>query len=324
MELRVLSADDLQRALPMPACIECMRSVFAEFSRGNTIMPARAHIDTPRGTVLVMPSYLTQSGDCAVKIVSVYGDNPRQGLRMINGLVVVLNVQTGLPCALLDANTLTAIRTGAAGGVAADLLARRDASTVALFGAGDQARTQLEALLVVRPIQRVLLLSRSRASAEKFATEVGNWPSAPTVEIFTDPAAAIAQADVVITATTAEQPLFDGRQLKPGTHVTAVGSFQPHVRELDEVTVQQARVVVDSRAAALAEAGDLIQAGLDASGGDAVVELGEVITNPALGRRDNEQLTVFKSVGLAVQDAAAAACALQTAANEDYGTIVQL
>jgi ornithine cyclodeaminase len=301
----------------MRDCIELMRVAFAQLSSGKTVVPHRISVDTRQGTTLVMPAYLPDNGDLAVKIVSVYNDNGSRGLPAINGLVIILDDQTGLPTVIMDGGTLTAIRTGAAGGLAADLFAREDAAIVALFGAGVQARTQLEAAMAVRHIEQVYLRSRTQAAAEKFATEISTWPDAPVVEIVDDPRDAVRKADLVIAATTSATPVFAGSDLQPGAHVTAIGSFKPDVQEIDQETVRRSRLFVDSRADALSEAGDLILSGVNHAD-----ELGEVINGDVAGRIGPEDITFFKSVGVAVQDAVSAGAAAAQAARLNLGQLV--
>lgn len=266
-----------------------------------------------------MPAYVPDNGDLTVKMVSVYPDNTSQNMPVINGLVVVLDDQTGMPSVIMDGGSLTAIRTGAAGGLAADVLARKDAANVALFGAGVQARTQLEAAMAVRRIEQVFLKSRTRANAEKLATEIATWPDAPAVDIVDDPHDAVPNADLVIAATTSTSPVFDGSDLQPGTHVTAVGSFKPEVQEVDEETVHRSRLFVDSRAAAFSEAGELINAGITHAD-----EIGEVINGDVSGRREPEDITFFKSVGIGVQDAVAAGAAAKQAVRLEIGQLLKL
>jgi ornithine cyclodeaminase len=254
-----------------------------------------------------------------IKIASVYSQNPTHGLPMIAATVLILSPETGFPLALMDGTSLTGIRTGAGGGLAADLLARPDAAVVGLFGAGVQARAQLEAVLAVRSIRRVNLLSRTKASAQKLAAEIAGWPDAPEVVLTDSPRETITEADIIIGATTSTTPLFDGSDLKPGTHVTGVGSFTPQMQEIDAVTVARARIVVDSREACLAEAGDLIIPGakIDA-------ELGEIVNGTQPGRQSSAEITFFKSVGVAVQDAAAGAAVLAAAEAQGLGLLVDL
>lgn len=319
MDLRILSAADVYHALPMANAIELMRTVFAQVSAGEVNIPPRLHLNAAAGTFLVMPALLHSSGDFCVKVVSVYAENPRRGLPALNGLVMVFDLGTGLPRAVLNGQALTAIRTGAAGGLAADLFARKEARSAVLFGAGVQGRSQLQGVLAVRRITRVYLVDSRRVAAEKLAAEIANWPNAPEVQVVDDPGEAVRRADIVIAATNCATPVFDGRDLRPGTHVTAVGSYKLTTREVDETTVRRARVIIDSREAALAEAGDL--AGCDPAG---VIEIGEVAAGRAPARQNDEEITFFKSVGIAAQDAAAARYATDQAERLGLGTIAQL
>jgi len=319
MQIRILSAAEVRAALPMPKAIEAMKIAFSQLSAGEAAMPLRAQVATQKGVTLLMPAYLQRSQNLGVKIVSVYGDNPSLGLPIIAATVLVLDPQTGFPKAFMDGSSLTAIRTGAGGGLAADLLARREARVVGLFGAGVQARAQLQAVLAVRSITQVNLLSRTQASAQKLAAEIAAWPNAPAVTLAETPKEVVQEADIVIGATTSKTPLFDGHDLKPGTHVTGVGSFTPDAQEIDAVTVKRARIVVDSREMCLLEAGDLIipQAEIEA-------ELGEIVNGLKPGRRSDAEITFFKSVGVAVQDAAAAAAVLAEAEAKGLGIVVEL
>ncbi len=308
MDLRLFSADDVVRALPMAEAIEGMKAAYAQLSAGKAVLPLRAHIPvTAEDTTLVMPAYLPESEALGLKVVSVFGSNPPRGLKLINAVVIVLDASTGQPLALMEGGAVTAIRTGAASGAATDVLARHDAHVVAIFGAGVQARTQLEAVCTVRAIREVRVYSPEGADA--FATEmVGRGPIPDTILIADSPEAAVRDADIICTATTAHAPVFDGRWLKPGTHVNAIGSFTPVMQEIDAATLQRSLVVVDSREAALAETGDLlipIEQG-EFAVEDIHAELGEIINGTRSGRTSSDQITLFKSVGVAVQDAVAA------------------
>lgn len=320
MKIRILSAADVRAALPMPRAIEAMRRAFSQLSEGQAMMPARSRLHTEVGLTLFMPAYLRASGDLAVKIVSVYESNRERGLPAILGAVLVLASDTGAPRALLDGATLTELRTGAGGGLAAEVLARTGARVVGLFGASVQARAQLAAVLAVRAIAEVRVLSRSESSAQAFLAEVSRWPNAPRLTVARSPRAVVEGADIVITATSSGTPVFDGRDLTPGTHVTAVGAHTASTRELDEVAARRAgKVVVDSREAAGAEAGDLLLAGVPI-----YAELGEVVSGRKPGRESAEEITLFKSVGIAAQDAAAAGAALAEAEARGLGTLVEL
>ena len=310
----------------MAAAIEGMKEAFGRLAAGAADVPLRSRVEVPRagGTAIFMPAYLGGSEDLALKVVSVFPGNPALGLPTIHAAVLVLAADTGRLLALLEGGTLTAIRTGAASGAATDLLARPDARTVAVIGSGVQARTQLEAVCTVRPIDTVWVYSPTAGHAAAFAAATaGQGPVPADVRVAPDAGAAVAAADIVCTATTATTPVFDGRLLRPGTHVNGVGSFTPAMREVDLATIRRARVVVDQREAMAAEAGELIAA-LDAGvlDGAAISTLGEIINGTAPARRSAEEITFFKSVGVAVQDLVAARIALANASAAGLGVIV--
>ena len=320
MSIRILSATDVRAALPMSKAIDAMRHAYAQLSAGTAVAPPRQHISTDKGVTLVMPAYLPERSEFGIKVVSVYDDNPNLDLPRITATVLVLDPATGSPKTFMDGASLTAIRTGAGGGLAADLLARQDAKTVGLFGAGVQARTQLQAVMAVREITRVNLISRTQASAQQLTTEISEWADAPEVNLVPTPQAVVEDADIVLCATTSATPLFDGNALKQGTHITAVGTFVPEKREVDTTTIRRAhRIVVDSREACLEEAGDLIipNAEVDA-------EIGEIVNGDKQGRQSDDEITFFKSVGVAVQDAVAAAAVLSEAEAKGLGTLVEI
>lgn len=317
--MRVLSGSDVVRALPMPAAIEAVASAFGQFSAGQAVVPLRSRLQTDDGVMLLMPAFMRSSHELAVKLVSVYGDNPKRGLPTVSALVLVFDTDTGRPLALMEGDALTALRTGAAGGLAAKLLARGDARRVTLFGAGVQGRSQLQAVMAVRPIDQVTLIDPVVQTARDLSAEIATWPDAPQVHIGDDRRAAVETADIVIAATTSRTPLFDGACLRPGTHVTGVGSFTPDMQEIDALTISRATVVVDSREGCLAEAGDIIK-------GNATIfaEIGEIVNGKAPGRQNDQQITFFKSVGMAAQDAAAAAAVLKAAERDELGVLVEL
>lgn len=326
MKIRILTAADVHRALPMPQAIEVMRSAFGQLSANQANVPLRTRLQTDQGLILLMPAFLQQSRDLALKMVSIWGDNPARGLPAIVALVTVLDSATGQPRALINGEALTALRTGAGGGLATDLLARPEAHLVAVFGSGVQARAQLEAVRVVRHITEVRILGRTAASVERFAREIAASPNAPLVKMATSPQAAVAGADIIITATTSATPVFNGHDLSPGMHITGVGSYAPHLQEVDEVAVQRSKIVVDSLVACLAEAGDLLiplQKNL-INKMDIHGELGEIVNGQLPGRESAEEITFFKSVGVAAQDAAAAGAILREAEAQGLGTMVEV
>lgn len=310
MTLPFFTAEDIRRALPMREAIEAMRAAFIAFSEGRAHIPQRLSISIPEqeGITLVMPGYVPPDA-LGLKVVSVFPRNPARGLPTLSALVVMLDPETGAPAALLDGAFLTAWRTGAASGLATDLLARPDAESLALIGAGAQARTQLLAVAAVRSLRRVRVYSRTPARAQALIEEMQGQEGIPQdIAVAPTPEAAVAEADIVCTATNSSIPVFDGQALRPGTHINAIGSFTLEMRELDEETFRRAaRVVVDSRAAALAEAGEVVWAIRQGILREAdLVELGEIAAGRRPGRERPEEITLFKSVGLAVQDLVAA------------------
>ena len=320
MPIRILSASDVRAALPMSKAIDAMRHAYSQLSADKATAPPRQHLSTDKGITLIMPAHLPERSEFGIKVVSVYDDNPNLGLPRISATVLVLDPTTGAPKAFMDGASLTAIRTGAGGGVAADLLARKNAKTVGLFGAGVQARAQLQAVMAVRNITSVNLISRTQTSAQQLAAEISEWIDAPEVNLVSTPRQVVENADIVLCATTSATPLFDGNALQPGTHITAVGTFIPEKREVDTITIRRAhRIVVDSREACLEEAGDLIipNAAIDA-------EIGEIVNGDKPGRQSDDEITFFKSVGVAVQDAVAGSVVLAEAEVKELGVLVEM
>lgn len=326
-DLLILAAHDVRLCLPMTDAIEAMRGAFAALSQGEAVMPERARIliASPPGTALFMPSYVPRLQMLGIKTVTLFDDNPQRGLPLLHGLFCLFNADDGRPQALLDAASLTAIRTGAVSGLATDLLARADARKATVFGAGVQGRTQLEAVCAVRPIEQARVYDVDLPAARRFAQEMSAALAIPVL-VADSPAEAVRDADVICTATVAREPVFHDRDLPAGVHINAVGSYKPTVREVPGETVARALVVVDYRPAALAEAGDLIEPlrqGLIAHD-HLQAELGELITAKAAGRTSPEQVTLFKSVGLAIQDLAAACAAVENAAKLQLGIRVAI
>lgn len=322
MKLRILSASDIDAVLDMRAAVESMRDAFTQLSSGGAVVPLRLALETPGGTALFMPGHLSASGATAAKVVTVHPGNAQRGLPVIHAVVLVLDTETGRVRALLDGTRLTALRTGAAGGLAADLLARPDASVVALFGSGVQARTQLEAVRSVRPVEEVRIVSRHTPSAQALAAE----QSGVDARVVEDPDEAIRGAHVIVTATDSPTPVFNGAEVEPGTHVTGVGSYTPEMQEVDAALVRRARVFVDQREAALSEAGDLLRPIAEGtfSADDIVAEIGEVAAGRHPGRTATDDITFFKSVGNAVQDVAIAQRVLDAAEESGRGVVVDL
>jgi ornithine cyclodeaminase len=290
----LLGPAELRAALPWPVAIAALETAFRDEDPSAT--PPRSHLAVPGGELLLMPAHAA-AGGLGVKLVTLAPGNPARGLPFIHGAYVLFSPGSLVPEALLDGTELTAIRTAAVSALATDRLARPDARALVVFGAGTQARAHVAAMRAIRPIQTVTIVGRDPARARALADELGAAVAGPE---------AVAGADVICTCTTSAQPLFEGAWLAPGTHVNAVGAYRPDLRELDDVAMRRATVVVETRASALAEAGDVIQAGLEPG---ALVELADVVRGRA-ERREPAAITVFKSVGLALEDLAIARAAM--------------
>lgn len=322
MKLRILTQGEVRKSLQMAEAIEAMREAFRQLSAGSVVVPLRLPLETRQGVTLFMPACLKETNEVGAKIVSVYACNRERGLPLIHAVVVVLDGETGVPLALMDGAYLTALRTGAASGLATQLLSRPESSVLAVFGAGVQARTQVEAMRAVRPIRKIRIISRSAESARRFAAEL----SGIEVEMPDNRRATLRGADVVVAATTSRTPVFDGDDVEPGTHVNAIGSYKPEMQEVDARLVAKARIIVDSRQAALQEAGDLMVPMRDGviSEECIVAELGEIVSGDKVGRSSPAEITLFKSVGNAAQDVAIAGCILRAAEKLGLGKTVEL
>ncbi|NLF10892.1 MAG: hypothetical protein GX597_03805 [Anaerolineaceae bacterium] len=330
MKLRVLSGDDVRRAITMAEAIQAVKEAYIQLSAGQAIVPLRTSVPVEGrgGVTLFMPAYLAKSDAMGAKIVSVFPGNLAQGLPTIHAMVIVVNAETGQPNAIMDGTYLTALRTGAASGVATDLLARPDARVVAIMGAGAQGRTQLEAVCAVRPIEKVWVLDANPEAAALYVEDMRRRgrPIPEAFSIAASSSEALRDADVICTATTSTRPVFADAELKPGAHINGIGAYTPEMQEVPAETVARSRVVVDSRSATLAEAGDLIipiQQGM-MTADDIHGEIGEVAAGLIPGRQSAEEITFFKSVGVAVQDVAVAGAILRRAAELGLGIEVEL
>lgn len=297
-------AEAIRGALPIGDLLDAVESAYRDVSSGRDRSPVRAHAGLGPGTLLTMPGIREGGAGATVKLVTVMPDNPASGLPTIHALVAWFDAASGRPLAFFDGAAITAMRTGAASGVGTRLLARTDAETLGVIGAGAQAEWQIRAVLAARPIRRVLVAARDRARLDDFVGRVGG-----ALEVTVEAAeveAAIRAADVVCCATTSTAPVFDADWLRPGTHVNGIGAFRLDMVELPAGLFERAAVVaIDAREASMAEAGDVvaaIRAGVIDEG--SLVEIGTVSPDWVAGR-DPEAITVFKSVGLAIQDVAA-------------------
>ena len=328
--MRILSRADVQQAVSMRQAIEVMKDAFARLSNNEANVPLRSQLPVPayNGVALFMPAYVQGTNALAIKIVNVFADNPKRGLPLIHAVVVVLEATTGRVLALIEGGSLTALRTGAAAGAATDVLARSDAQVGLVFGAGVQARTQLRAMCSARALERVYVHDAIPGKAQEMVDDLHKLPDLPLdLRATDDVAAAVHAADIISCATTSSTPLFDGTDVKPGTHVNAVGSFTPEARETDSTFIKRCtKIVVDAYSGALAEAGDLLipmEEGI-LKESDLYGELGEITGGKKPGRTNAAEITFFKTVGNAVQDAAIAQVILKRAEELNLGLNVDL
>jgi ornithine cyclodeaminase/alanine dehydrogenase len=308
--------------LTMKESIDAVENAFRELALGTAVMPTRLSVSLPvnEGWLGVMPAFLTHAKSLTTKIVTVYPNNTTQhDLPNVLALIILNDVETGQVEAVMEGAYITAIRTGAVAGVATKHLARKNATNLGIFGCGVQARTQLEAVCQVRDISTVRVYDsdrdRMRSFLSKSSTKMNITPADNPQEV-------VRGSDIIVTATTSATPVFNGLDVKPGTHINAIGAFTPDTRELDDQTISKAKIVVDSLAAALEEAGDIV---IPVSRGiirreDIWAELGEITSGSKPGRTSDDELTVFKSVGLGIQDAAVARLVFEKARVEHVGT----
>lgn len=292
---------------------------------GDVAVPQRIKIETSKGLTLFMPAYLHKTRAFAVKVVSVFEENIKLGLPTISAFVIVLDSETGIPLALMNGTKLTAIRTGAASGVATNLLSREEAHVFALFGAGGQAKDQVRAVIAVRPIKEIRIYTPSIQSANNLSDQLSMEYSDIKIQAVKTPSQAVQGADIITCVTTSHMPVFDPAEISPGTHINGIGSFTPEMREVQVIGLPKLRVFVDSYEAVLNEAGDIIQPIYEGYlKKEDLTEIGQVILGKAIGRTSNEDITFFKSVGVAIQDTATAHAFLMKAEEVDLGMLIEV
>lgn len=326
--MRILNGDAVRLALPMTSAIDAAKVAYTAHATGNGVAPQRVALDLGPGDVaLFMPGLLPDM--LVVKAVTVLPGNPARGLPTNQGALLAIDPSTGVARGLLDTATVTQLRTAAGAAAATDCLARADATSLAILGTGALAIPHIEAISAVRPIAAVHIWGRTAEHVvalvdRLFKTRVCAGENAVDVTVHGTADLAVAAADVVCTLTQSETPLFSGDAVRPGTHINAVGAFRPVMCELPATTLARARVFVDDLEAATQEAGDIIQA-VEAgtmTWDDVVGEVGAVLDGNVAGRSSDDDVTVFKSVGMSLQDAAAAASALSVAERDDLGIVV--
>ena len=327
MNTLILTQPEVRRLLPMRTCMDLMAEALRSLGRGEGINPLRSALRLPdeRGILGLMPGMSGSPAALGLKVVTVFPGNHGTQYDSHQGLVVLFDTEHGLPTAILDASEVTAIRTAAASGVATELLARQDATELAILGSGVQARTHLESMLEARPFQRVRVYSPTEENRLIFAERESERHGIP-VEAVSSAEDAARDASVICTVTSAREPVLQGAWIAPGTHVNAAGSSVKSTRELDTDAVVRARLFVDRRESTLNEAGDFLFPKNEGAIDDThiVGEIGEILLGEVAGRESDDEITLFKSLGLAVEDLVSAHYVLERARAEGVGVSVPL
>ncbi len=325
-----LTKDDIRQTVSMREAIDLVKVAFRELSDGRAQVPLRTFIDVEPGrdVMFMMPAYLPGLQALGFKMISIFQENGKRGLPVGNAIVCAVNAETGVPEALMNGAYLTALRTGAVSGASTELMARPDAKHLVVIGSGTQGVTQAAAVCAVRDIERITVVYRRAESFARYREMIaGDWPDLlDRLEGTDDAEDAVREGDVVCLATTSTSPVFEDAWIRPGTHVSGVGSFTPQMQEAPADFVARARVVVDMKEHALEEAGDLIIPIRDGviSEEHIVGELGEVVSGRVAGRTSDDEVTFFKSVGNAVQDMVVANAAYRAARERGLGSDIDL
>ena len=299
MNLPFYGKKDINAVIQMTDAIEAMKDAFSALTNGTAVVPNRINLqlEDKNALNLSMPAYIKGGLYNTIKIVNVHFDNPKKGLPLINGLILVMDSVKGSPIALIDGKPVTSLRTGAASGLGTDILSNKDSKCAFIFGTGAQAKAQLEAISCVRDLSSIFVMGSSEKKTERFCS---NYSNAIQPGKITD----LKKADIICTATTSEEPLFSIRDIKPGVHINAVGAHRPNTRELDTTVIQGAKVFIDELSSSKLEAGDII---IPVNEGkydwnDIEGELGDLIDKKLIGRTAQSEITVFNSIGNAIQD----------------------
>ena len=299
MNLPFYDEADVKASILMPDAIHAMRNAFIALSNGSAIVPNRINLpmEDQNALHLSMPAYINGGEYNTIKLVNVHFDNPQKGLPLINGVILVMNAKKGNPLALVEGKSVTALRTGAGTGLATDLLARRNSKRAIIFGTGAQAKTQIDAIRCVRNLTSIIVIGRSEEKAIKFCNLFDSLVQPGEMSD-------LKNADIICTATTSKTPLFNFEDIKAGVHINAIGAHQADTRELGTSLIQKSKVYIDQLSSSQIEAGDLI---IPINEGkynwnNVEGELGELIDEKIAGRTSENEITIFNSIGNAVQD----------------------
>jgi alanine dehydrogenase len=323
----VLSESQVQSLIDLDELIAALEQAHIQYSTGKAVMPVRLVVPLPQiqGRITSMPGYLHQDRALGMKVVTYFQDNPKQNLPAILATIMLFSADSGKMIAAMDGGYITAIRTACASALATKVLAKPDTPVLGILGAGVQARAHILALTRVRRLSRIKLYSPSGKSALTIKEELEK-PCGLPIDVVNSPQDAVRDSDLLVTVTTAKEPIVKPEWLKPGAHINAVGSHRPDLREIDGETLKRATVVVDSRAAVMAECGDILLALKEKSISEADIhgEIGEVLAGSKTGRSSAGEITLYKSVGIAIQDVATAQLVYRKALERSIGSQVEI
>jgi ornithine cyclodeaminase/alanine dehydrogenase len=324
--MRIIKAAEIKQYYSMKQAIDAMAQAFSSLSSGECYVPMRVVTGLPSNELLMLfkPAFVEKDKKVTVKFITQRETNSVPGIPSIQGIVMVIDSLTGEIMSIMDGGCITALRTGAASGLATRFLAGKNAHTMALFGCGAQGKTQVEAVLCERAIKKILLFDKDRNRASLFVQEMQDKFNPEMV--FCEDTSILKEADIICTATNATAPLFKREDVKKGAHINAIGSFQPHMQELDPWLIRDARVFLDQTEQCLKESGDLIKAMMDGIVNESHIagEIGDFLLDRIAGRESEEQITIFKSVGVAIQDYAVATDIYNESLKQGFGLEIRL
>ena len=324
--MRIITAGEIRRYYSMQEAISAMEWAFCSLSSGESFVPLRYISKLPANGMMMLfkPAYVEKDKRVTVKILTQRSDGIDRGIPTIQGIIMVIDSVTGEILSIMDGAYVTALRTGAASGLATRCFARKDAQVMALFGCGTQGRTQVEAVVCEREIKKVIVFDTFKDAADRFIRDMQEHLQIEMVHAVDT--SALKEADIICTATNSTAPLFRKEDLKKGVHINAIGSFQPEMQELDPYLIRDAKVYVDQAASCIKESGDLIKpimAGIiDVN--HIVGEIGDFCLNKIAGRESENEITVFKSVGVAIQDFAVATDIYNSSLKQRFGQEINL
>jgi len=324
--MRIIKAGEIKQYYSMKQAIDAMERAFSALSSGECYVPMRVVTRLPANELLMLykPAFVAKERQVTVKFITQRENSSIPGIPAIHGIVMVIDSVTGEIMSIMDGGYITALRTGAASGLATRFLAGKNAHTLALFGCGAQGKTQVEAVLSERDVKKILVFDKNRNRALRFIEELQGELNAEMV--FCEDTSILKEADIICTATNATAPLFKREEVKKGAHINAIGSFQPHMQELDPLLIRDARVFLDQTEPCLKESGDLIKPITEGiiSENHIAGEIGDFLLNRIAGRESEDQITLFKSVGIAIQDYAVATDIYNCSLEQGFGFEIKL